>query len=319
MTPTYFIDDLRVEGYRPSGQFRMLVDGELARAAAARESAIRHRGRLRLRVGARVSSAEPDHCDAKHDRSGETMTPAGAEGRGENPLTRVEVVQQRQLVALLRHVWAHSEFYREYYAGHGIRSGDLAHLTVRDLPFLTKQTLMEHFDSAVTDARLRKRGIERWFEDHSDPRAVFHEDFVALSSTGSSGVVGIFAYDRVGWRAVNSVASTRLPGPPPGKVGKTRVAFYISAYRHSAAVTTSLFMAPALHDILVLSILDPPEHVVGQLHAFQPHRVVGYSSAVTTLADWTMGGRGGPGRGHCRGSARGAGARGSRADTRRRG
>ena len=50
-------------------------------------------------------------------------------------------------------------------------------------------------------------------------------------------------------------------------------------------------MSPALYDGMVLSILDPPDHVAARLNAFQPHRVVGYSSAVATLAEWSLAGR----------------------------
>jgi amino acid adenylation domain-containing protein len=210
---------------------------------------------------------------------------AGAAG------ARRELAQQRELALLLHHVWDHSEFYREYYAAHGIREGDLAHLSVRDLPFITRQTLMAHFDSAVTDRRLRQREIEQWIDARPEAPAMAPGGFVVLKSSGTSGTLGIYVYDQVGWRTVNSVAADRLPGPEPGQTGKTRVAFYVSTRPHSAAVTTSRFLSPALHDVMVISVFDPPERVVARLEAFQPHRLVGYSSAVTTLAEWAQAGR----------------------------
>ena len=199
--------------------------------------------------------------------------------------------QQRELSALLHHAWAQSSFYREYYSDHGIRQEDLAHVTVRDLPFLTKPILMDHFDAAVTDRRLRKRELERWFAEHRDPRDLFHEDLIAVTSSGTSGTWGFFVYDRPAWRTVNASASTRLPAPEPGLSGKTRVAFYVSTFGHGTSITTSRYLTPALHDVLLLSMLDPPAQVVERLEAFQPDRLVGYSSAVATLAEWALAGR----------------------------
>ncbi len=199
--------------------------------------------------------------------------------------------QQRELSALLHHVWAQSSFYREYYGDHGIRQEDLAHVTVRDLPFLTKPILMDHFDAAVTDRRLRKRELERWFAEHRDPRDLFHEDLIAVTSSGTSGTWGFFVYDRPAWRTVNASASTRLPAPEPGPSGKTRVAFYVSTFGHGTSITTSRYLTPALHDVLLLSMLDPPAQVVERLEAFQPDRLVGYSTAVATLAEWALAGR----------------------------
>ena len=70
--------------------------------------------------------------------------------------------QRTSFHELLAHVWTHSAFYREYYSRHGIREKDLLDLTVRDLPFVSKKILMDHFDSAVTDPRIRKKQLQQW-------------------------------------------------------------------------------------------------------------------------------------------------------------
>jgi phenylacetate-CoA ligase len=113
--------------------------------------------------------------------------------------THADVVryQQQQLQALLAHVWTHSAFYREYYSSHGIRDTHLPELDVCDLPFVTKQMLMEHFDTAVTDPRLHKADLERWLQKHRNPHQEFHKDYIVCYSSGSSGTVGIFVYEGV--------------------------------------------------------------------------------------------------------------------------
>lgn len=67
-------------------------------------------------------------------------------------------IQERQFRALLQHVWDHSLFYRDLYSSHGIRAKDLALVPLTELPFTSKELLMEHFDEVVTDPRLKKHG-----------------------------------------------------------------------------------------------------------------------------------------------------------------
>jgi amino acid adenylation domain-containing protein len=207
--------------------------------------------------------------------------------------TRTDITraQQHQLTALLRHAWTHSAFYRELYTSHGIRATDLSDVTIRDLPTVTKSALMAQFDAAATDPRLRRRDVDEWLASRPDPRARFLDDFFVLRSSGSSGTYGVFPYDLPAWRTASTVAASRLPGLEPAADGRTRVAYYITGFENSATLTTSLHMAPGVHDVLNVSIFDPPEQVIQRLEAFQPHRLVAYSSALTRLAGWALDGR----------------------------
>jgi phenylacetate-coenzyme A ligase PaaK-like adenylate-forming protein len=65
--------------------------------------------------------------------------------------------QRRSFQDLLVYVWKHSTFYRDYYHSHGIRENNITDVSIEDLPFVSKEILMEHFDKVVTDARLHKR------------------------------------------------------------------------------------------------------------------------------------------------------------------
>ena len=186
---------------------------------------------------------------------------------------------------LLRYTWAHSTFYREYYAGHGIKEKDLDEVTVRDLPFITKKTLMENFDAAVTDPRLRKMEIEKWLQDIHDPQQLYRNDFIVLHTSGSSGEIAIFVYDLKAWRLMNATVATRFPPPENGLRGKTRVACYLASHGHFGGVTTAVQLAKSVYDVRVVSLEDATEHVVEQLNDFQPHRLCGYSSSVAMLAE----------------------------------
>lgn len=199
--------------------------------------------------------------------------------------------QQQSFQELLRFAWERSPFYRDYYASYGIKDKDLAHLTIRDLPFLSKQPLMEHFDEAVTDPRLKRKELEQWMQNNHDPRENFRKDFIVIHSSGSSGNIGIFVYDQIAWRIANSTMAGRLPMPENYPSGKTRVAFFRATHGHFGGVSTAVRMPRAIFDTLILSLLDPTEQVVDQLNAFQPHRLDGYSSSISILAELALQGK----------------------------
>ena len=199
--------------------------------------------------------------------------------------------QERQFQKLLRFVWDRSDFYREYYAGQGIRENDLVGISLKDLPLLAKKTLIDNFDRAVTDPRLTRRELEAWFESHRDPGEVFCKDMVVIHGSGTSGDIGIFAYDRKAWATADALVAGRLPLPENYPAGRTKIAFYVAADGHFATVSMAKSMPKNVYDTLILSLLDSSEQTVKQLNEFQPHRLTGYSSSVAYLAELALDGR----------------------------
>ncbi|MEP7306498.1 MAG: amino acid adenylation domain-containing protein [Acidobacteriota bacterium] len=121
--------------------------------------------------------------------------------------------QEQGLRKLLRHVWKLSRFYRDYYEQHGMSERDLGEISVRDLPFVSKQVLMENFDLVVTDPRLQRHALERWIHDSPDPKQRLTGNCVVIHSSGSSGQLGIFVYDQTAWRMADSAIASRMPVP----------------------------------------------------------------------------------------------------------
>ena len=199
--------------------------------------------------------------------------------------------QKSNFHELLQHVWKRSSFYRDYYGSCGIREEDLPHLSVSDLPFLSKKTLMENFDRAVTDPRLKKKELEQWIQEVPDPGQLYRDHFIVLHTSGSSGDIAIFVYDLNAWRLMNGTVTKNLPPPENLLGGKTRVACYLAVHGHFAGVTTAAQLPRSVYDVLVASLLDATERVVKQLNEFQPHRISGYPSSVAMLADLALRGK----------------------------
>ena len=198
----------------------------------------------------------------------------------------IEQIQQKQLHELLRFIWAKSAFYRELYQSHGITKSDIYDVSIEDLPIVSKQLLMDNFDHAVTDPRLRKSVLETWIQNNIDPRQPFHTDFIVVRTSGSLGETGIFVYDRISWQIMASKMAVRLPAPE-GLPQKTRVAFYIVVHGNLTGIITALELPATVYEVLILSNLDPPERIMRELNQFQPQRLVGYSSSIAELAEWT--------------------------------
>ena len=187
--------------------------------------------------------------------------------------------QEKGFRELLSHVWENSVFYRDYYSSHGIREKDLPDLSVQDLPCVTKQTLMDHFDLAVTDPRVRKDMLESWIRSQSHFGQVFYKDFVLQVTSGSSGTVGLFVYDRISLRVINTAMANRLPRPENAS-GRTRVACYM---RQAVGL-----MPASVYEAVFMELSSRTEHGLAKLNAFQPHRIIGFSSNVTVLAEFAL-------------------------------
>jgi len=211
-------------------------------------------------------------------------------GGGSTPGSRQAMLQyqNRQLKRLLEYVWSRSAFYRDYYTSHGISEKDFADVSISSLPLLPKKTLIDNFDRAVTDPRLRKKELEDWFEGHRDPSENFSKDFVVIHGSGTSGDIGIFPYDRGAWAIADATVAGRLPPPENYPKGKTKVAFYIVGTGHFASATMVNSMPKNIYDTLILSLLSSSEQTVNQLNEFQPHRLSGYSSSVAQLAELAL-------------------------------
>lgn len=133
----------------------------------------------------------------------------------------LEAYRATQLRALRGFAYERSPFYRRLHRG-------LFDRPLEELPVLTKATLMEHFDELVTDRALRLADVEAHLVGMTGDEH-FRGRYRVVSTSGTTGVRGIFLSDPVEWATViawptRSTAST-------GKRSSTRSA---AAWRGSA-------------------------------------------------------------------------------------
>ena len=204
-------------------------------------------------------------------------------GRGE-----VLAYQERQFQEILRHVWANSPFYRDYYTDHGIREQDLGEMNVRDLPIISKADLMENFDRVSNDPALRRDRLEAWIAS-DDPSLLYDKRFVVIHTSGSSGSVGLFVYDKPAWTRMRGVAS-RARTIRLNPLKRIRLAWYGATHGRFAGVTTCEALPRLLCDVKVCSVLDPRSKTIAALNQFQPELLIGYAGALHELAEASLAG-----------------------------
>jgi amino acid adenylation domain-containing protein len=199
--------------------------------------------------------------------------------------------QRQAFHKLLRHAWLNSPFYRDLYSSTGIKYSALGEVTPSDLPLIDKKVLMDNFDRAVTDTRLRKRDLERWMYENRNPAASYLNEFVVFHSSGTSGSAGVFVYRQTERRFAGSIVASHLPPPANYGNGRTKAAFCILAHDNLSAVSRAVRMPSSLYETLILSVLDSPEVVARNLNDFQPHQLHGYASTIHQLSRHALSGK----------------------------
>jgi len=192
---------------------------------------------------------------------------------------------------LLAHAWKHSPLYRRIYAQSGIRERDLPHVPLHDLPPVSKSDVMEHFDEAVTDLRLRSEQLKVWLQQDSNPLSLYLDEYIVVHSSGGSRISSIVPCTPRTWRQMTTIAAPDiLPVDPDIRV-PLRSAFYFSADGHFGGSTNTSFASHAGHEVLQVNVRDPVEEVWAKLNAFKPEHLSTYASTLPWLTAWTLEGR----------------------------
>ena len=110
--------------------------------------------------------------------------------------------QERAFRQMARYAYQHSPFYRSLYQGLDVERAPIA-----DFPIVSKKLLMDNFEEAVTDRRLRLTEIQA-HTDVAGGEELYRGRFMVLRSSGSGGVPGVFPHTRAAV-ALNVAASFR--------------------------------------------------------------------------------------------------------------
>ncbi len=202
----------------------------------------------------------------------------------------IEAEQTRALQALVSHAVQHSRWHRER-----LRHVNVENLTparLSDIPPMTKDDLMQHWDAIVTDERCTLAAAETHLA-HLTGDAYFLDELHLIASGGSSGTRGVFLYDWHGWaacwlgasRGLFSVLLNMRP-VPSGAVAS--VTAYTATHATSAiGQTFSRPDSPTVQAPVTLPLAD----IVAILNRTKPAILLCYASMLPALCEEAESGR----------------------------
>jgi putative adenylate-forming enzyme len=188
----------------------------------------------------------------------------------------IDQMQARRFRSLLSYAVEWSPYYRETLGPEAIG----AELT--DLPTLPKSVMMEEFDQLVTDPRLRRSDLESFLRA-AEAGELHLDEYRVFSTSGTSGLAGLFVYSRAEFAHWASVflrslvrlglkAETRLTGlgaPSPLHLSR-QAAGVLQAGREGAPR---------------LAVTTPLPEAVAALNEYRPEMLVGYPTVLSLLAE----------------------------------
>ena len=202
--------------------------------------------------------------------------------RQRNRWTRqqLEEHQGRALHRLREYVCARSPFYGRFHKGFTDRP-------LNELPVLTKEMVMEHFDELITDPTVRLADVEAHLTSLSGGDELLNGRYRVASTSGSTGRRGLFLWDPGEWAAVLASYNRSFDwaGVGAGLTHRTRMAVVSSTtpWHQSARVGASVH-SPWVPTLRIDSG-DPLESIVERLNGFQPKVLVAYASMAHLLAE----------------------------------
>ena len=197
--------------------------------------------------------------------------------------------QRDRLRRLLATAIRHSEFHARRLRGIDAARFELADLP--SLPVMTKTQMMAHFDELISDRRLTREAAERALAaTRAEPRPL-PGGYMCMTTGGSSGQRGIFAYDPASvaefvslilWTRLAALGVTAAAGPVP----VPRVTFAMVGA--SSAVHGTVFVPSMLAGSPVtfvnMPVTRPVPEIARRLNELQPHGLFGYPSMLARLA-----------------------------------
>lgn len=199
---------------------------------------------------------------------------------------QIEDEQTRRLRETLAYAKANSPFYAER-----LRDIDPDGFCLEDLPGIppvTKADVMEHWDDIVTDKRLTLAGANQHLADLHDGRKdnyYFDDAYYICATGGASGRRGLYLWDTdlfVTTAAVcHRMEAWEDSQSSPPENGRTAV-ICAGSYLHASRMLFPLSADPR-REIKAISAGLPLTEIIETLNAFQPDRIISYSSVLEEL------------------------------------
>jgi phenylacetate-CoA ligase len=197
---------------------------------------------------------------------------------------------EHRLAALLAHAQRHSPYYRRHW-----QAGAQGPQDWQSLPPVHKADLMAHFDDWVTDPALKLHELQAFLADPSRIGQDYLGRYAVWTSSGTTGVPGVFVHDAAALAQYATLTTTRRDARDPFSNlmqglwwAHARSSLIAANDGHYAGISFWLRQC-RLHPWMaarsqVLSVTATQASLVADLQAFQPDFLVSYPSVLAELA-----------------------------------
>jgi len=199
----------------------------------------------------------------------------------------VEAVQKENINKTLKHAIENSPFYWHYYKGIGV-SNPISFENFSSLPLIDKKIIMENLDQVFTSSILNRKSLEKHLASTQVGKRYLNNTII--HSSGSSGTIGIFAYDSKSWDHLKALVLARCTNFGIS-LKRKRLAFIGIKDGHYAGVTLASDVPRLMANYTDVSVNEPISKTVKHLNEFQPDDLRGYPSGLTILASEQQAGR----------------------------
>ena len=204
---------------------------------------------------------------------------------------RLAAWQRQKLRALLAFAITGSPFHARRLRGLDPATFDLSDLA--SLPVMTKADLMAHFDECLTDRRLDRDLVEDALAATTSEPVPLFDEYVALTTGGSSGQRGVFVHDgafiaEFASSIIRSAVAAMGGSLPPGGITIGLVA--AASAIHSTGMGPVVMAGSPVRFAAVPATL-PLGEIVTRLNAVRPPLLFGYPTMLARLAREKQAGR----------------------------
>ncbi|MDO4489002.1 MAG: phenylacetate--CoA ligase family protein [Eubacteriales bacterium] len=196
-----------------------------------------------------------------------------------------ESLRNERLKQIVKYARDNSPYYGRLYEG-------LPELiTIKNLPVVTKQELMEHYDEWCTDRSISFKEVETFISDRNNLGRKFKGKYSVHTTSGSTGVPLILMSDAMQTNVMNAITLLRaIPSKEAMndfvKNGGKSMEVYADNgfYLGNGSIHAKLKAFPwKKKQIGIADALLPTEKIVERLNEFQPVMLGGYPSSLELL------------------------------------
>lgn len=197
----------------------------------------------------------------------------------------------KRLRNLLKYVFTNSVFYRDLYSKQGIGLKDLEHINIENLPFTSKEILMNCFDEVSCDPLIKRKYIDNYVKSTEDYSAWYQNKYKAIKTSGSSGNFGVFLYNKKEWDILRVIIMNMGNNLRLNPFKKIKLAFIVDTRGLHAGVSLMSDIPKLFYDILVIDTFELQKNINDKLNKFQPDLFSGYAYCVYMCAHEKLEGR----------------------------